>query len=332
MNSLPSSMRFIDITAPGAPEVMHIATGTIPTPGPGEVLIQVQASGVNRPDIFQRMGKYPPPADASPILGLEVAGFIVNCHESVTTYQVGDTVCALVPGGGYAEYCLAPAEQCLPIPSGITAIEAAGLPETFFTVWFNVFMRGKLKQGEIILIHGGAGGIGTTAIQLAKAFGAHVVVTAGSEQKCEKCLTLGADAAINYRTRDFLREILQLTENHGADLILDMVGGTYVERNLKALAVNGRLVQIAFMEGSRIELDLRALLMKRLTLTGSLLRPLPISEKAEIAAQLKQQVWPLLQNGAIKPVIDQTFKLEEAFMAHQRMESNKHIGKIMLLP
>ncbi len=329
---IPNMMRFIEVTSPGAPDAMQIATGPIPTPGPGEVLIQVQASGVNRPDVLQRMGKYPPPSDASPILGLEVAGIIAACHESVTTYKEGDAVCALVPGGGYAEYCITPAAQCLPIPQSLSAIEAAGLPETFFTVWFNLFMRGKLKPGEIVLIHGGSSGIGTTAIQLAKAFGAHVVITAGNTEKCEKCLKLGADAAINYRTKDFVSEVLLLTEQRGVDLVLDMVGGGYIEKNLKVLALNGRLIQIAFMQGSRVEVDLLPLLTKRLGILGSTLRPLPVREKERIAVLLKRKVWPLLESGAVKPVIDHVFKLKEAPVAHQVMESNTHIGKIVLIP
>lgn len=323
-------MRYIHVETPGGPEAMKVAMGPIPSPQAGEVLIKVHASGVNRPDILQRMGKYPPPKDASAILGLEVSGTIVACHESVKGCKVGEKICALVPGGGYAEYVIAPFAQCLPLPQNLTEIEAACIPETFFTVWFNLFMRGKLTSGERVLIHGGSSGIGTTAIQLANAFGAQVIITAGSEEKCKSCLNLGATFAINYHTTDFYTAIVELTQMQGIDVILDMVGGSYFDKNVKLLAVDGRLIQIAVMGGYEVKADLRQFLSKRLTLCGSTLRPLPIVRKAEIAKELQQQVWPLLEKGTVKPVIEAVFKLEDVAKAHELMEKGTHIGKIAL--
>jgi putative PIG3 family NAD(P)H quinone oxidoreductase len=307
-----------------------MAEGPVPTPGPGEVLIRVAAAGVNRPDVAQREGKYPPPPGASPILGLEVAGTIAAVGRDAGPWHEGDAVCALLAGGGYAEYAVAPAAQCLPVPKGLSLVEAAGLPETYFTVWTNVFQRGRLQAGESFLVHGGTSGIGTTAIQLASAFGARVFATAGSDEKCEACVRLGAKAAINYRTQDFVEEAKRLTEGRGVNLILDMVGGPYLQRNMKALAVEGRLVQIAFLQGSKVEVDLMPMMLKRLTLTGSTLRSRSVEEKGAIGRELQEKVWPLLEAGRMKPVIYQTFPLEQAAEAHHLMESSAHIGKIVL--
>ena len=327
---IPASMREIAITAPGGPEVLTLGEAPTPTPGAGEVLIRVAAAGVNRPDVAQRQGKYPPPPGASPILGLEVAGTVSAVGPGVETWRVGDTICALVNGGGYAEYCAVPAPQCLPVPARLSLAEAAALPETFFTVWANVFQRGHLAAGETFLVHGGSSGIGTTAIQLAHAFRARVFATAGSDAKCAACRGLGADMAINYRTQDFVAEVKRLTEGNGVDLILDMVGGPYLARNVEALAMEGRLVQIAFLQGNRVELDLQPMMTKRLTITGSTLRPRSIAEKGQIAAELRAQVWPLLESGRVKPVVDRTFPLSEAPAAHARLEGGQHIGKIVL--
>jgi NADPH2:quinone reductase len=327
---IPETMRYINFKAPGGPEVLTLMEGPTPLPGPADVLIRVAAAGVNRPDVSQRLGQYPPPPGASPILGLEVAGTVVAAGPEVTQWQVGDTVCALVSGGGYAEYCIAPAPQCLPIPQGLSLTEAAALPETYFTVWTNVFEKGRLTEGETFLVHGGTSGIGTTAIQLAAAFGAHVFATAGSEAKCAACRKLGAEAAFNYHTQDFVAETKHLTEGRGVDVILDMVGGSYLPRNLETLATNGRLVQIAFLEGSHIEVDFRPLLAKRLTLTGSTLRPRSVAEKGQIAQALREKVWPLLDSGKVQPLIDRTFPLAEVAAAHAYMEAGSHIGKIVL--
>ena len=327
---IPATMRQILLSSPGGPEALTLGEGPTPVPGADEVLIRVAAAGVNRPDVAQRQGKYPPPPGASPILGLEVAGTVAAVGPRVTTWHVGDHVCALVNGGGYAEYCLAPAGQCLPLPLGLSLTEAAALPETFFTVWANVFGRGHLVAGETFLVHGGSSGIGTTAIQLAHAFGARVLATAGSDAKCDACRRLGAEAAINYRTQDFVAEAHRLTGGRGVDLVLDMVGGPYLARNIEALAVEGRLVQIAFLQGSRVEVDLLPIMTKRLTLTGSTLRPRTIAQKGLIAAELRERVWPLLEMGRIKPVLDRTFPLAEAAAAHSRMEGGEHIGKIVL--
>jgi putative PIG3 family NAD(P)H quinone oxidoreductase len=286
---------------------------------------------VNRPDVLQRTGNYAPPPGASDILGLEVAGHVVVIGGNVSGWKTGDEVCALVSGGGYAEYCVAPAPQCLPVPKGLSLVEAAGIPETFFTVWTNVFERGKLQQGETILIHGGSSGIGTTAIQLAKAFGATVIITAGDDEKCRFCTKLGADSAINYRTSDFVEEVLKFTDGEGVDLILDMVGGAYIEKNIQSLKLEGRLVQIAFLQESRVSIDFLPLMVKRLTVTGSTLRPRTVEQKSLIAQALYREVWPLLESGRVRPVIHTTFPLAEAAAAHRLMESSQHTGKIILM-
>ncbi len=328
---LPETMTAIAIETPGGPEVLKPATLPVPSPGAGEILIRVEAAGVNRPDVLQRKGMYNPPPGASPLPGLEVAGTVAVLGPDVTGWSVGDPVCALVAGGGYAEFCIAPAPQCLPIPKGLSAAEAAGLPETCFTVWTNVFERGRLQTGERFLVHGGSSGIGTTAIQLAKAWGAIVFATAGSAEKCQACLDLGADVAIDYRTQDFLAVIKEKTGGRGVDLILDMVGGDYVARNIDALAVDGRHVSIAFLKGSKVEIDLQKVMAKRLTLTGSTLRPRSVAEKGAIAAALQAEVWPLIEAGRIRPVIHATFPLTRASEAHALMESSAHVGKIILL-
>ena len=301
-----------------------------PVPAPHQVLIKVAAAGISRPDLMQRQGLYPAPAGASPILGLEVAGTVVEIGNAVSSFNIGDQVCALVNGGGYSEYCLASTVCCLPIPKGFSFIQAAALPETFFTVWSNVFNRGGLQTGESVLIHGGSSGIGTTAIQLAKAFGCTVYVTAGSEEKCQRCLALGADAAINYHQDDFVAVIKQLTAQQGVNLILDIIGGDYFPRNLKCLALEGRLVQIAIQNGNTSEINLWSVMAKRLTITGSTLRGRDDDFKGQIAQQLRQQVWPLLENGSVKPIIDSVFPLASAELAHQRLISGQHFGKIIL--
>src|SRR3954447_24602594 len=327
---LPQSMRYIDMAGPGGPEVPTLATGPVPRAGPQEVLIRVTTAGVNRPDVLQRTGSYPPPPGASPVLGLEVAGTIAALGPDVTEWREGDTVCALVPGGGYAEYCVAPAPQCLPVPEGLSLIEAAGLPETFFTVWSNVFDRGHLAAGETFLVHGGTSGIGTTAIQLSRAFGARVLATAGTKEKCAVCVELGAERGINYRQEDFVAAVKEATGGRGADVILDMVGGPYVEKNLRALAIEGRLVQIAFLQGSKVTFDLVHLMMRRQTITGSTLRPQSVASKAAIARALEEKVWPLIEAGQVRPVIERTYPLAEAAEAHRLMESSRHVGKILL--
>jgi putative PIG3 family NAD(P)H quinone oxidoreductase len=314
-------MRFIRNPEPGK---LELAIGEIPKPGPNEVLIRVFAAGVNRPDLFQSKGAYPPPPGASPILGLEVAGEVVQLGPQAERWQVGGQVCALLAGGGYAEYCAAPVPQCLPLPRGLSMLEAAALPENYFTVWTNVFDRGRLQPGERILIHGGSSGIGTTAIQLARAFGAYVIATAGSEAKCEACRALGADLAIDYRRQDFVAVAGKV------NLILDMVGGPYFERNLQCLDVEGRLVQIATLQGARVALDLTAMMQRRITITGSTLRPRTVAQKGAIASELESRVWPLLEAGKVKPLIHRTFPLEDAAAALALMESNEHIGKILL--
>ena len=327
--ALPSSMRYIEVKEPGGPDAMRVARAPLPTLRSDEVLIEVAYAGVNRPDCAQRAGTYPPPPDASPILGLEVAGRIVARGNEVRCANVGDEVCALTPGGGYAEYCATPANWCLPIPAELSLEQAAGLPENYFTVWNNVFDRAGLRTGEWILVHGGTGGIGLCAIQLAKAFGATVVTTAGSREKTQFCLAIGADHAIDYRAQDFVQEVMRLTPR-GVDVILDMVGGDYVERNLKCLALEGRLAQISFLKGSRIECDLRVMMLKRLTLSGSTLRASPAARKATLARELREKVWPLFGEGRIRPVVYATYALDAAPQAHALMESSKHIGKIML--
>ena len=330
MNALPKEMRHIAITAPGGPEVLVLATGPVPRPATGEVFIRVAAAGINRPDILQRIGNYPPPPGASPILGLEVSGTVAALGAEVAGWHEGDAVCALVAGGGYAEYCVAAAPQCLPLPKGVALVDAAGLPETFFTVWTNVFDRGRLAAGQSFLVHGGSSGIGTTAIQLARAFGARVFATAGSPEKCAVCRDLGAERAIDYRQEDFVAILKEATQGRGIDVILDMVGGPYVEKNLRSLAIEGRLVQIAFLQGSKVTLDLVHLMVRRQTITGSTLRPRPVVDKAAIARNLRDKVWPLIEAGKVRPVIDRTFPLAEAAAAHRLMEASTHIGKILL--
>lgn len=331
MTSLPETMTAIVIEAPGGPEVLKPATLPVPSPAAGEILIRVEAAGVNRPDVLQRRGLYNPPPGASPLPGLEVAGTVAAIGPQVSGWSVGDPVCALVSGGGYAEFCIAPAPQCLPIPKGLSATEAAGLPETLFTVWTNVFERGRLQTGERFLVHGGSSGIGTTAIQLAKAWGAIVFATAGSAEKAQACRDLGADVAIDYREQDFLAVVKEKTGGRGVDLILDMVGGDYVARNIDALAMDGRHVSIAFLKGSKVEIDLQKVMAKRLTLTGSTLRPRNVAEKGAIAAALQAEVWPLIEAGRVRPVIHATFPLAQAAEAHALMESSAHVGKIILL-
>ena len=327
---IPSQMRAIEISTPGAPEVLRPVLRPVPLPAAGEVLIEVAAAGVNRPDVLQRKGGYPPPPGASDIPGLEVAGTVARLGPQVSGCKVGDEVCALVTGGGYAEYVAAPAVQCLPVPRGLTLEQAASLPETFFTVWVNVFQRGALKNEESLLVQGGSSGIGVTAIQMARAFGHRVFVTAGTSEKCAECEKLGATRAINYRSEDFVAVIKQLTGGRGVDVILDMVGGDYVPRELASLADDGRLCLIAFLGGTRTTLEMTDILRRRLTITGSTLRPRPVEVKHAIAQALREKVWPLIEAGKIRPVIYRTFELEEAAAAHSLMESSEHVGKIML--
>ena len=327
---VPDHMRFIDMTGYGGPEVLTLAEGPVPRPGTGEVLIRVAAAGMNRGDLLQRTGNYPPPPGASPVLGLEVSGTIAAVGENVGDWREGQEVCALVAGGGYAEYCAAPAPQCLPVPRGLGLVEAAALPETFLTVWTNVFERGRLIPGESFLVHGGSSGIGTTAIQLARAFGARVFATAGSVDKCAVCQQLGAERAINYRREDFVSVVKEATGGSGVDVILDMIGGSYAERNQQALAIEGRLVQIGIMEGSKITLDLFQMMVRRQTITGSTLRARSVADKAAIARLVQEKAWPLIEAGSIRTVIDRTFPLAEVAAAHRLMESSQHIGKILL--
>jgi len=328
--ALPGSMRHIAVAQPGGPDVMRVEESPVPQPRADEVLIEVAYAGVNRPDCAQRAGTYPPPPDASPILGLEVAGRIVARGDDVTAWDIGDEVCALTPGGGYAGDCATPAAWCLPIPRGLSLEQAAGLPENYYTVWNNVFDRAGLRAGEWFLVHGGTSGIGLCAIQLAKAFGATVMTTAGTPEKTAFCTKMGADYAIDYRQQDFAEEVKRITNKRGVDVILDMVGGDYIERNLKCLALEGRLAQIAFLKGSRVECDFRFMMLKRLTLTGSTLRASPSARKAAIARDLRDKAWPLLEQGKVKPVVYATFDLADAPQAHALMESSKHIGKLML--
>ncbi|MDP5063356.1 MAG: NAD(P)H-quinone oxidoreductase [Haliea sp.] len=324
-------MRCIEITEPGAPSVLKIAERSAPVAAAGELLIDVFAAGVNRPDVMQRLGFYPPPPGASDLLGLEVAGKVAAVGDGVAGWQVGDRVCALTNGGGYAEQAVAPAGQCLPVPDGLDFAAAAGVPETFFTVWTNVFMRAGLQPGETLLVHGGSSGIGTTAIQMARALGATVYVTAGSAEKCAACLQLGAAQAVNYREEDFEAVLREATGDAGIDVILDMVGGDYVNRNIRLAAVDGRIVNIAFQGGFEASVNFVPVLLKRLTLSASTLRPQSLEAKAEIAAQLHKTIWPRLQQGDIHPVVAATFPLEQAAAAHELMESSQHIGKIILL-
>ncbi len=327
---IPDTMQFIDHGAGGTATVMKVSSTATPRPKAGEVLIEVHYAGVNRPDVAQRAGDYPPPPGASPTLGLEVAGAVVALGEGVTQWKLGDSVCALTPGGGYAQYCAVPAPHCLPIPRGLSELEAAAIPETYFTVWTNVFDRGALKAGESFLVHGGSSGIGITAIQLAKAFGAKVFTTVGNDDKVAACKRLGADVVFNYRTQDWAKELFTATDKRGVDVILDMVGGSYTNKNLRSLAPNGRLVQIAFLEGQKVEIELAPIMMKRLHITGSTLRPRTIDEKAAIARALADKVWPLLEKNVARPVIHKVHPLADAVVAHQLMESSQHIGKIML--
>lgn len=322
-------MSAIAITTPGGPEVLKPTRLAVPVPKPGEILVKVKAAGVNRPDVLQRQGGYPPPPGAPLTPGLEIAGEVVGLGEGVKRYEAGDRVCALVPGGGYAEFAVVHEDNALPLPPGLSFTEAAAIPETFFTVWTNVFDRGRLKEGETLLIHGGSSGIGTTAIMLAKAMGAIVVVTAGSDEKCKACLDLGADLAINYRTQDFAAVLADKAIK--PDVILDMVGGDYVAKNLKVANMHGRIVMIAFQKGSKFEADWLPIMMKRLTFTGSTLRPRSVAEKAEIARALEKTVWPLFANEQIRPIIYRTFPLAEAAAAHALMETSEHIGKIVLV-
>jgi len=327
---LPQTMTVIEAHEAGGPEVLMPGTRPLPLPGADEVLIVVEAAGINRPDVLQRQGLYPPPKGASDLLGLEVAGPVVAVGENVTRFKEGDFVCALVNGGGYAEFAVAPESTTLLAPDGLNAVQAAALPETVFTVWHNVFERGGLKPGEWLLVHGGASGIGTTAIQLATALGSKVIVTVGDDAKAKACEALGAVRAINYRTEDFVEVVREVTNKHGADVILDMVGGDYIERNLKAAALEGHIVQIAFLKGSKVEVDMMRLMMRRLTLTGSTLRAQTPETKARMAKAIEERIWPLVVAGKIKPVIDSTFPLAQAADAHRRIDDPAHIGKIIL--
>ena len=324
---LSHTMRAVEITEPGGPEVLKPCTRPVPVPGHGQIVIRVAYAGVNRPDALQRAGSYAPPANASPLPGLEASGTVVEIGPGVTRYSIGDKVCALLPGGGYAEYVTTPEAHALPIPEGLSMKEAACLPETCFTVWSNVVMRGGLKAGERFLVHGGSSGIGTTAIQIAKALGARVFTTAGSDEKCAACEGLGAEKALNYRSGDF---VAMMHDEGGAQLILDMVGGSYLPRNVKALATEGRLVQIAFLQGPKVELNFAEVMMRRLTITGSTLRPQSDLAKARIAAEVEAHVWPMIAAGKFRPVMDSEFPLEQAAAAHARMESSGHVGKIVL--
>jgi NADPH2:quinone reductase len=324
------AMRAVEIEKPGGPEVLRPADRAKPEPKPNEILVKVAAAGVNRPDVLQRMGLYPVPPDASDLPGLEIAGEIVACGSAVTQWKPGDKVCALTHGGGYAEYCATPEVQALPVPKGLSMIEAASLPETFFTVWGNVFERGRLAPGETLLVQGGTSGIGVTAIQMAKAMGSRVFATAGSEEKCAACVKLGAEVAFNYKTQDFVAGVKQATGGKGVDVILDMAAGDFVAKEVKALADDGRLVFIAHLRGAKAELDVNEVMRRRLTLTGSTLRPRPVAFKGAVAASLRARVWPLVEDGKIRPVIYKTFPLEQAAEAHRLMETNAHIGKIVL--
>lgn len=328
--SLPESMQVIAIQEPGGPDVLKPEERRIAAPYEGEVLIKVSAAGINRPDVLQRQGAYPPPKGASDLPGLEVAGTIVKLGRNTSRYKIGDTVCALCPGGGYAQYVAVPEAHALPIPDCLDFTRAAALPETFFTVWTNVIQRGALQSGETLLIHGGSSGIGTTAIQIAKARGAIVIATAGSDEKCEACKSLGADHTINYQTTDYVDAVKDITSGAGANVILDMVGGDYIERNYKAAAIEGRIIQIAFLNGAIAEVDFTRLMIKRLTHTGSTLRPQSVAAKANIAQELETDIWPLIANGTIAPRIDKVFKFEDAAAAHAYMETGAHIGKLVL--
>lgn len=330
MTSIPSSITAIAITQPGGPDVLKPVTMATPAPGAGEVLIKVEAAGVNRPDVLQRKGAYPPPPGASEIPGLEIAGEVVALGENASQWEIGNKVCALVAGGGYAQYCVVHETNALPVPAGLTMAEAAGVPETFFTVWTNVFERGALKPGESLLVHGGSSGIGTTAIQIASQLGSTVYTTAGSADKCAACEDLGATRAINYREEDFVEVLKQQTGKKGIDVTLDMVGGDYIQRNIKSAARDGRIVNIAYLNGSKAEVDFMMVMLKRLTLTGSTLRIRPTADKAAIASALRKTVWPLIEAGKVKPQLFKTFPLQQADKAHALMETSAHIGKIVL--
>jgi NADPH2:quinone reductase len=325
-----SAMQAIEITSPGGPDVLRLTERPVPSPGVNEVLVRVHAAGVNRPDILQREGRYPPPPGASDLPGLEVAGTIIAVGPATPRWQEGDRVCGLVAGGGYAEYCVVPGPQCLPIPEGLDATSAAALPETYFTVWTNLFQRAGLHGGERVLIHGGASGIGTTAIQLARAFGADVIATAGSDQKCAACERLGA-RAINYRTADFVPPVRELTSGRGVDVVLDIVGGEYLQRNIECLAMDGRLVQIGLLGGARAWINLATVMQRRITVTGSTLRPRTVAEKGAIARELEERVWPLLASHAVAPAVHATFPLAAAAEAHRTLEAGKVIGKVVLV-
>ena len=330
MAAIPQTMTVVEIARPGPPEGLCPARRPVPRPGAGEALIRVAAAGVNYPDLLQRQGKYPPPPGASDVPGLEVAGQVVAVGEGATGLALGERVCALVTGGGYAEYCLAPAPQCLPVPRGMDDVSAAAIPETFFTVWANVFDRGGLRSGETLLVHGGSGGIGTTAIQLGREFGARVLATAGSPEKCAVCEELGAEKAIDHRREDFVAVVRERTGGRGVDVILDILGGEDTARNIASLAPGGRLVQIAFLKGPKVEVDLTPILQRRLTLTGSTLRPRTVEEKGAIAWALRGSVWPMLERGTVRPLVHRTYPLAEAAEAHRLMESRGHVGKIVL--
>jgi len=331
MPALPAMMRQVYFDGAGGPDVIRIGEAELPKIAPGKVLVEIVAAGINRPDCIQRAGHYPPPPTESAIPGMEIAGRIVEIGEGVTGFSLGDEICALIGSGGYAEYALADAVLCLPRPKPLSLIEAAGMPETAFTVQDNVFTRGRLKAGETFLVHGGSSGIGTTAIQLAKAAGATVIATAGSPEKCAYCKTLGADHAIDYKTQDFVAEVKAITSKKGADVILDMVGGPYLAKNISILGTDGRLVQIAFLQGSKAEVDFMPMMLRRQTLTGSTLRARTLAQKAEVAQAVRDQVWPLVDQGKVKPIIHATYPLEDARQAHELMESSAHIGKILLL-
>jgi len=331
MPALPPMMRQVYFDGAGGPDVIRIGEAELPKIAPGKVLVEIVAAGINRPDCIQRAGHYPPPPTESAIPGMEIAGRIVEIGEGVTGFSLGDEICALIGSGGYAEYALADAVLCLPRPKPLSLIEAAGMPETAFTVQDNVFTRGRLKAGETFLVHGGSSGIGTTAIQLAKAAGATVIATAGSPEKCAYCKTLGADHAIDYKTQDFVAEVKAITSKKGADVILDMVGGPYLAKNISILGTDGRLVQIAFLQGSKAEVDFMPMMLRRQTLTGSTLRARTLAQKAEVAQAVRDQVWPLVDQGKVKPIIHATYPLEDARQAHELMESSAHIGKILLL-
>lgn len=332
MSTLASTMSVVEAAGPGGPDVLRIASRPMPEPGPGEVLIEVAAAGVNRADVMQREGRYPPPPGASDILGLEVAGTIVAVGSEVEDWAVGDACAALTTGGGYASHCVVPAPQCLPIPEGIAVADMAAVPETFFTVWANVFELGRFATSETLLCHGGASGIGTTAIQMVKAYGGRVVVTAGSDERCQKCRDLGADRAVNYKTTAFEPVVEEFTEGQGANVVLDMIGGTYVSRNMACMARQGRHVSIAFMQGSDAQISLAPIMLKNITLTGSTLRRRSVAEKGRLARALREHVWPWLSEGTVKPIISHRFPLSDVAGAHQALEQSHHFGKIILVP